>query len=75
VVYAKDAMNGLDILNRLMDRNARLELEAQLNAQDNASVIQMPAIAFSESEQRSAKVSLAVPIPEAPDLERHVLEV
>jgi 5-methyltetrahydrofolate--homocysteine methyltransferase len=75
VVYAKDAMSGLDILNRLMDAEARIELEAGLNAQDNSTVIQMPLTSISESEHRSPKVSLDVPIPEVPDLERHILEI
>jgi 5-methyltetrahydrofolate--homocysteine methyltransferase len=35
----------------------------------------VPALTFSESEHRSAKVSLDVAIPEVPDLERHVLEI
>ena len=34
VVYANDAMNGLDILNRLMDPDARARLEAELLEKD-----------------------------------------
>jgi 5-methyltetrahydrofolate--homocysteine methyltransferase len=75
VVYAKDAMNGLDILNRLMDTDARAKLEADLLSQDLNAVAPTPQILIPESEKRSAKVSLDVKIPDVPDLERHILEV
>lgn len=75
VVYAKDAMNGLDILNRLMDADSRAKLEADLLSQDLNAVQPAPQITIPESETRSAKVALDVKIPQAPDLERHVLEV
>ncbi|MBI3651506.1 MAG: methionine synthase [Acidobacteria bacterium] len=75
VVYAKDAMNGLDILNRLMDTEARAKLEADLLAQDLNAIAPAPQIHFPESQQRSTRVSLEVKIPAVPDLERHILEV
>jgi 5-methyltetrahydrofolate--homocysteine methyltransferase len=75
VVYAKDAMNGLDILNRLMDADLRAKLEADLLAQDLGSVAPTPQTIMPESATRSAKISLEVKIPDVPDLERHVLEV
>lgn len=75
VVYAKDAMNGLDILNRLMDTDSRATLEAALLAQDLGAVAPLPQITIPESEKRSSKISLDVRIPPVPDLERHVYEV
>jgi 5-methyltetrahydrofolate--homocysteine methyltransferase len=75
VVYANDAMNGLDILNRLMDPESRARLEADLLDQDLGRIPQAPVAAAVESEQRSSKVSLAVPIPPVPDLDRHVVEI
>jgi 5-methyltetrahydrofolate--homocysteine methyltransferase len=75
VVYAKDAMNGLDILNRLMDTDSRATLEAALLAQDLGAVTPLPQVVIPESEKRSSKISLDVEIPAVPDLERHVYEV
>ena len=75
VIYAKDAMNGLDILNRLRDGSARAELEAQLAAQDAGVLVPMPQVTATETEKRSARVSLDIAIPAVPDLDRHVLQV
>ncbi len=75
VVYAKDAMNGLDILNRLMNADSRATLEAALLAQDLGAVVPPPQVTIPESEKRSAKISLNVEVPAVPDLERHVYEV
>jgi 5-methyltetrahydrofolate--homocysteine methyltransferase len=75
VVYAKDAMNGLDILNRLMDTDLRAKLEADLLAQDLGRVTPAPQPVIPESEKRSSRISLDVQIPPVPDLERHIYEV
>jgi 5-methyltetrahydrofolate--homocysteine methyltransferase len=74
VVYANDAMNGLDILNRLMDPDSRARLEADLLDRDLG--VKAPAVQaiVDESQQRSSKVSLDVPIPGVPDLDRHLIE-
>jgi 5-methyltetrahydrofolate--homocysteine methyltransferase len=74
VVYAKDAMNGLDILNRLMNPDSRARLEADLLDRDLG--VKAPAVQaiVDESEQRSSKISLDVPIPPVPDLDRNVIE-
>jgi len=75
VVYCNDAMNGLDTLNRLMEPQARAALEARLLEQDFgpiSSVAQTPAV---ETDQRSSRISLDVPILAVPDLDRHVEEV
>jgi 5-methyltetrahydrofolate--homocysteine methyltransferase len=75
VVYARDAMSGLDIMNRLMDRSLRAELEAELDTRDFSAVAQKPEVTVSNQNRRSSKISLSVPLPSAPDLDRHVLEV
>ncbi|HXG68380.1 MAG TPA: methionine synthase, partial [Blastocatellia bacterium] len=75
VVYANDAMNGLDILNRLMDPEARARLEAELLDKDLGGSTPAPQPVTAETEQRSSRISLDVPIPPAPDLDRHVLEI
>jgi 5-methyltetrahydrofolate--homocysteine methyltransferase len=75
VVYARDAMNGLDILNRLMDTDLRAKLEADLLAQDLGAVAPAPQPVVTESEKRSSRISLDVRIPPVPDLSRHVQEV
>ncbi|HKV41200.1 MAG TPA: methionine synthase [Blastocatellia bacterium] len=75
VVYAREAMSGLDIMNRMMDPDLRRKLEDELagkTATDVGPKSETPAQAAPE--QRSSKISLEVPIPPVPDLERHVLE-
>jgi 5-methyltetrahydrofolate--homocysteine methyltransferase len=76
VVYCRDAMTGLDTLNKLMDPEARTQLEAELlerDATDRPRVADEPLPA--ETEQRSARVRLDVLLPPPPDLARHTFEV
>ncbi|MFY9609367.1 MAG: methionine synthase [Blastocatellia bacterium] len=75
VVYANDAMNGLDILNKLMDPVLRARLESDLLERDLGVVARVAEPVFAETEQRSSKISLDVRIPPVPDLDRHVEEV
>ena len=75
VVYANDAMNGLDILNRLMNPELRARLEGELLGRDLGVKAPPAAVLVDETEQRSSRISIDVPIPPAPDLERHVIEV
>jgi 5-methyltetrahydrofolate--homocysteine methyltransferase len=75
VVYANDAMNGLDILNKLMDPQSRAKLESDLLERDLGVVARVSEPVVAETEHRSSKISLDVPIPSVPDLERHVEEV
>jgi 5-methyltetrahydrofolate--homocysteine methyltransferase len=76
VVYAGDAMNGLDIMNRLMDGDSRARLEADLAEKDFAGPAPRvePLPAGRDVERRSSRISLDVPIPPAPDLDRHVIQ-
>jgi 5-methyltetrahydrofolate--homocysteine methyltransferase len=75
VVYANDAMNGLDILNKLMDPQSRAKLEGDLLERDLGVVARISEPVTAETEQRSSKISLDVAIPPVPDLDRHVIEV
>ncbi|MEK6407477.1 MAG: vitamin B12 dependent-methionine synthase activation domain-containing protein, partial [Acidobacteriota bacterium] len=75
VVYANDAMNGLDILNRLMNPESRARLEGELLERDLGAKAPVAVVVVDETEQRSSKISLDVPIPPVPDLDRHVIEV
>jgi 5-methyltetrahydrofolate--homocysteine methyltransferase len=68
-------MNGLDLLNRLMDPPSRVKLESELLERDLGVVARVSDPVFPETELRSSKISLDVPIPPVPDLERHVEEV
>jgi 5-methyltetrahydrofolate--homocysteine methyltransferase len=76
VCYAKDAMTGLRLMNGLMDpqqRDTILQAHAQAEAAPvQAVVAETPVIV---TEQRSAKVRTAIPIPPAPYLERKVRDV
>ncbi|MEK6287174.1 MAG: methionine synthase [Acidobacteriota bacterium] len=75
VVYANDAMNGLDILNRLMNPESRARLEGELLERDLGAKAPVAVVVVDETEQRSSKISLDVPILPVPDLDRHVIEV
>ena len=66
-------MNGLDILNRLMNAESRAQLEGELLNKDLET--KAPAtVVYDETEQRSSKISLGVPNPSVPDLDRHIIE-
>ncbi len=76
VCYAKDAMTGLDLMNRLMDPAAR-----EVTMLDHTYVeAPAPAPAAEETpvrvtETRSRKVRPDIPIPAVPSLERKVRDV
>jgi len=70
--YAKDAMTGLAIMNRLMDPASReAELRAHVYREGVSAVTSLQA-PVPVSEQRSGKVRLDVEIPAAPYLDRRV---
>jgi 5-methyltetrahydrofolate--homocysteine methyltransferase len=77
ILYAKDAMNGLDIANKLTNPNTRAELE---EAAEKAKEQRQVAVATEAVEitaesavpQRSS-VSVDAPVFLPPDFERHVL--
>ncbi|MBB3110360.1 5-methyltetrahydrofolate--homocysteine methyltransferase [Paenibacillus phyllosphaerae] len=75
VLYAKDAMDGLDIANKLMDPNHRLKYEEELAA------LKASGYAMEEEKKPLPELSRAVrsnisqdaPVYIPPDLDRHVL--
>ena len=75
VCYAKDAMTGLSLMNRLMDPALRQEvLAAHTGAPAPEAVPPLPE-APPATDRRSAKVRTDLPIPGAPYLERRVRDV
>ncbi|MGC9973126.1 MAG: vitamin B12 dependent-methionine synthase activation domain-containing protein, partial [Bryobacteraceae bacterium] len=76
VCYAKDAMTGLILLNRLMDPATR---EATLAAhRANGAEAPAPLAASAPAppgETRSSKVRVDIPIPPAPSLDRQARDV
>jgi 5-methyltetrahydrofolate--homocysteine methyltransferase len=88
VAYAKDAMNGLDLMQRVMDPARRAELEGTLRAADGvladaaaaaaatAAAAETPAdAATARRAVRSPSVHTDLAIPEVPDLERHAIDL
>ncbi|MCC6764708.1 MAG: methionine synthase [Deltaproteobacteria bacterium] len=77
VVYAKDAMNGLDLANQLQDEGKRADLSARL-AKEAAALVGGGGAAAAPIEPgrtfAKAKLRHDFPIPQPPDLKLHVLE-
>jgi 5-methyltetrahydrofolate--homocysteine methyltransferase len=75
VVYAKDAMEGLDVANRLRTADGRAAVEAEVKARA-AKLTELgerpKPVVPRAGTSRSASVDI-VPVREAPDLERHEL--
>jgi 5-methyltetrahydrofolate--homocysteine methyltransferase len=64
VCYAKDAMNGLDLMNQLSDATRRGEvLRAHAPATETAPEPERPTATAGPSEERSPRVRVDVPIP------------
>jgi 5-methyltetrahydrofolate--homocysteine methyltransferase len=76
VCYAKDAMTGLSLMNRLMDPAQRQEL---LEGHTFTEAVFAPEPVAEPvgpvSTRRSAKVRMDLPIPPAPYLERRVRDL
>ncbi|MFY9820755.1 MAG: methionine synthase [Thermoanaerobaculia bacterium] len=76
--YAKDAMAGLKLVERLMDPAARPELNrevADLIAADTAEAAVEPGEAAEPGRNAAAEVRRDLPVPAPPDLDRHVAEL
>ncbi|WP_223066259.1 methionine synthase [Paenibacillus caui] len=74
VVYAKDAMEGLDLANKLMDPATRekikLEQEAEM-ASDSEKPAEAPLPELTRAVR--SKISTDAPVYIPPDLDRHIL--
>ncbi len=74
-IYAKDAMTGLRLMNELMNESSR---EAILRASTFTGEEAAPVVetaAAPQSERRSPKVRVEIPVPPAPYLDRKVRDV
>src|SRR5581483_7169001 len=73
VLYAKDAMTGLRLMNELMDPEQRSRIVAQSTVVELAAETAAPEpVAVPSGERRSPKVHTEIPIPPAPYLDRKV---
>ncbi|MEW9669310.1 methionine synthase [Ammoniphilus sp. 3BR4] len=78
VLYAKDAMYGLDLANQLMDKQLREQMVAQLKEarlaklQSEETAVEAPAEA--DSQPKVSDIDRQAPIFQAPDFEPHVLK-
>jgi 5-methyltetrahydrofolate--homocysteine methyltransferase len=76
--YAKDAMHGLKLVERLMDPAERPKLEAEvaeLIANDNQDVAAESTDAAEAAAPAPAPLRRDVPVPAPPDLDRHTSEL
>ncbi|MCB1035341.1 MAG: cobalamin-dependent protein, partial [Acidobacteria bacterium] len=76
--YAKDAMSGLRLVERLMDSRERPSLEeevAGLLDQDLGQEKSPSSASVGAEKRRVEVVSREVPVPRPPDLERHVADL
>ncbi|WP_127536701.1 methionine synthase [Paenibacillus illinoisensis] len=75
VVYAKDAMDGLDLANKLMNPVSRevmqLEMEAEKEADASSAETVKPLPELTRVERSDIAIDNPVLVP--PDLERHTL--
>ncbi|HLY18167.1 MAG TPA: methionine synthase [Bryobacteraceae bacterium] len=75
VCYAKDAMTGLDLMNRLMDRATRDSVVAGHTYAEEPVAAPVEEPPAPTTETRSRKVRTDIPIPAAPYLDRKVRDV
>lgn len=75
VLYAKDAMEGLDLANKLSDpeQRARIEEEHRAALARLAEEAEQPKELPELTRTRRSNVSQDAPVYKAPDYERHVL--
>jgi 5-methyltetrahydrofolate--homocysteine methyltransferase len=75
VVYAKDAMDGLDIANKLMDPLQREEMRVTMQEELEAFEASKQEVTILPELTRAVKSSIATdnPVLIPPDTERHVL--
>jgi len=77
VLYAKDAMNGLDIANQISDQEQKNQLIAELRALKESSVMESGKSSDDKlpdlSRARRSTISTDVPVYIPPDTDRHIL--
>ncbi|MEX2220818.1 MAG: methionine synthase [Candidatus Rokuibacteriota bacterium] len=77
-LYAKDAMDGLDLANRLFSATTREALVERLRAEQEslragAERVESPAAPAPATGPSRSAVSRSVPVPTPPDLKPHLL--
>ncbi len=78
VLYAQDAMNGLDLANRVVNPDAFKEIETKMaalrTAAANAPLVEKEEVQVSPelANKRSDSVKLLDEIPQPPDFKRHI---
>ncbi len=76
VCYAKDAMTGLNLMNRLMDPGEREALlESHTHAEAPPPEAPVEEISVPVTDTRSRKVRQDIPMPPAPYLDRKLRDV
>jgi 5-methyltetrahydrofolate--homocysteine methyltransferase len=75
VCYAKDAMTGLSLMNRLMDPAERPAVLASHMAEESPAATSVTEAPVPLTTRRSSKVRTAIPIPPAPYLDRKVRDL
>jgi len=76
VCYAKDAMTGLSLMNRLVDPAQRASTLASHTFTEAPAVVEAPVEPLAPvTTRRSRKVRTDLPIPPAPYLDRRVRDV
>jgi len=70
-LYAKDAMDGLAIMNRVISEGADAEVARQDAALGAKGAVKTKGPLAPETSVRSTEVRLDVDMPHAPDLDRH----
>ncbi|WP_425495282.1 methionine synthase [Paenibacillus tengchongensis] len=74
VLYAKDAMDGLDLANRLMNPAERVKLEEEVRLEaETAAAAPVPQELPELTRAVRSNISPDAPVFTPPDLERHVL--
>lgn len=76
--YAKDAMHGLKLVERLLDPGQKPDLEKEVTdllAYDNADAPTEPGEAVETGRNAAAEVRRDLPVPAPADLDRHVAEL
>ena len=80
VIYAKDAMNGLDVVNQLINPKGRSQLIDKLKQRQEAAQKEVaPSIRKTEAQPQTAlkirsSVTQDLPLPKLPRTERQVIE-
>ncbi|PIH58980.1 methionine synthase [Paenibacillus sp. LK1] len=75
VVYAKDAMDGLDLANKLMNPSTREAMQLEMDAEKEADAAGAENVTSLPELTRVERSDIAIdnPVLVPPDLERHVM--